>query len=147
MESKNIRSKVLLLIIFFSISLFSIAQIKENDKSLLLGEWVWENASIVDNKQPISFDFYNDYYKFYEEVEIKENVAFLKNNDEKTQNVKYEVDGDYLGFDLPSGKSYIAEWTIFEDKLYMEFIYMEFNSPYPSDESRKGSLLVIYKRK
>ncbi len=142
MESKNIRSKVLLLIIFFSISLFSIAQTKENDKASLLGEWTWEEASIADDKQPITFDLYNPYCKFYAEIEVKENVVFLKNDGEETQEIKYEVDGNYLGFDLPSGESYIAEWTIFEDKLYMEF-----NSPYPSDESRKGSLLVIYKRK
>ena len=142
MVLKNIYSKTLLLIIFFSISLFSIAQTKENDKSLLLGEWVWENASIIDNKQPISFDFYNDYYKFYEEVEIKENEVFLKNSDEKTQDAKYEVDGNYLGFDLPSGESYIAEWVILEDKLYMEF-----SIPSLDNVLKKVNLLVIYKRK
>lgn len=130
------------MIIFFSISLFSIAQTKENDKSLLLGEWFWQEASIADDKQPISFDFYNDYYKFYAEIEVKNNVVFLKNNDEKTQNVKYEVDGDYLGFDLPTGKSYIAEWVILEDKLYIEF-----SIPSLDNVLKKVNLLVIYKRK
>lgn len=141
MKFKNIRSKVQLLIIFLSMSLFSIAQTKENDKALLLGEWVWENAVIEDDKNSISFDLYNDYYKFYAEVEIKENVAFLKNSDEETQEIKYEADGNYLGFDLPSGESYIVEWTIFEDKLYMEF------SVYHPNTLKKVNLLIIYKRK
>ncbi len=142
MESKNIRSKVLLLIIFFSISLFSIAQTKENDKASLLGEWTWEEASIADDKQPITFDLYNPYCKFYAEIEVKENVALLKNSDEKTQEIKYEVDGNYLGFDLPSGESYIAEWTIIEDKLYMEFSVF-----HPNDTLKKVNLLIVYKRK
>ncbi|MDR1707583.1 hypothetical protein [Dysgonomonas sp.] len=142
MELKNIYSKSLLLIIFFSMSLFSIAQTKENDKNLLLGEWVWEEASIADDKQLISFDFYNDYYKFYAEIEVKENEVFLKNSDEKTQEVKYEVDGNYLGFDLPSRESYIAEWTILDDKLYMEFSISS-----PDNTLKKVNLLIIYKRK
>ncbi|MBS5978501.1 MAG: hypothetical protein KIB51_02005 [Dysgonomonas mossii] len=142
MELKNIYSKSLLLIIFFSMSLFSIAQTKENDKNLLLGEWVWEEASIADGKQLISFDFYNDYYKFYAEIEVKENVVFLKNSDERTQEVKYEVDGNYLGFDLPSRESYIAEWTILDDKLYMEFSISS-----PDNTLKKVNLLIIYKRK
>lgn len=142
MELKNIYSKSLLLIIFFSMSLFSIAQTKENDKNLLLGEWVWEEASIADGKQLISFDFYNDYYKFYAEIEVKENEVFLKNSDEKTQEVKYEVDGNYLGFDLPSRESYIAEWTILDDKLYMEFSISS-----PDNTLKKVNLLIIYKRK
>jgi len=142
MEFKNIRSKVQLLIIFFSMSLFSIAQTKENDKNLLLGEWVWEEASLTDDKQPISFDFYNDYYKFYAEIEVKENEVFLKNSDEKTQEVKYEVDENYLGFDLPSRESYIAEWAILDDKLYMEFSISS-----PDNTLKKVNLLIIYKRK
>ena len=84
----------------------------------------------------------NDYYKFYAEIEVKENVALLKNSDEKTQEIKYEVDGNYLGFDLPSGESYIAEWTIIEDKLYMEFSVF-----HPNDTLKKVNLLIVYKRK
>lgn len=142
MEFKNIRSKVQLLIIFFSISLFSIAQTKENDKKLLLGEWVWEEASIADDKEPMGLDLYNDYYKFYAEAEVKENVIFLKNREEKTHEAKYETDGNYLGVDLLSGEAYIAEWAILEDKLYLEF-----NTLHPYDLSKKVSLLVVYKRK
>lgn len=142
MEFKSIRSKIQLLVIFFCMSLFSMAQTKENDKKLLLGEWVWIEASIDDDKHPITFDLYNDYYKFYEELEVKGNMVFLKNSDEKTQEVKYEVNGNYLGVDLPSGESLIAEWAIIEDKLYLEF-----GNTHPYDRSKKINLLVVYKRK
>lgn len=142
MEFKNIRSKVQLLIIFFSISLFSIAQTKENDKSLLLGEWLWEEASIADDKQPMGFDPDNAYYKFYTEINAKEATAILKDSEEKIQEIKYEVNGNFLGFSFSSGESFIAEWAILEDKLYMEFSVF-----HPYDALRKVKLLVVYKRK
>ncbi len=141
MESKNIRSKVLLLIIFFSISLFSIAQTKENDKSLLLGEWIWQEASIADDKQPMGFDLDNAYYKFYAKINAKEAIAILKDSEEKIQEIKYEFNGNYLGIELPTGESYIAEWAILEDKLYMEFSVF-----HPYDTSRKVNLLLVYKK-
>jgi hypothetical protein len=131
-----------LLIIFFSISLFSIAQTKENDKSLLLGEWIWEGASIAEGKRPVTFDLYNDYYTFYSEIEVAENTVVLKEEDEKTLEVKYEVDGNYVGIELPSGKSFIAEWVIIEDKLYLEFSVSGLDNT-----SKKENLLVVYKRK
>lgn len=127
-----------------------MAQVKENDKKLLLGEWVWIEASIDDDKHSQTIDLYNDSYKFYPEIKVAENTVFLKEADEetrkvideKTKEVKYEVDGNYLGVDLPSGGSYIAEWAILEDKLYMEF-----SSTHLQDVSKKINLLVVYKRK
>lgn len=142
MELKNIYSKALLLILFFSMSLFSIAQTKENDKSLLLGEWLWEEASIADDKQPMGFDPNNAYYKFYTEINAKEATAILKDSEEIIQEIKYEVNGNFLGFSLSSGESYIAEWVILGDKLYLEFSVF-----HPYDTSRKVKLLVVYKRK
>ena len=140
MEFKIIRLRACLLLIFCSLSWFAVAQ--TNDKELLLGEWVWENALIDDSKRPMAFDLHNSYYKFYGEVEIKNNTVFLKNSEEKTQEVKYETNENYLGLDLPSGESFIAEWAIIEDKLYLEF---SSNDIY--DLSKKVDVLLVYKRK
>lgn len=146
MEFKNIRSKVQLLIIFFSISLFSIAQIKENDKSLLLGEWVNEEVSIYDAGNTIYLDPGNSYIKTYAQINIKKDTIVLLNTIlsglEEIQKVKYETEGNYLGFDLPSGESFIAEWIIIEDKLYLEF-----NTFYSPSSSGKVDVLLVYKRK
>lgn len=142
MKCKIIGLRVCLLVVFCCLSWFAVAQTNDNDKRLLLGEWVWEETSTVENGQMVTFDLYNDYYKLYAEVEVKENTVFLKNRDEKAYEVKYEVDGNYLGIDLPSGKSYIAEWAILDDKLYLEF-----SDSQSSNVSKKGNLLVTYKRK
>lgn len=145
MEFKNIRSRTCLLFVFFCLSWFAVAQTNKNDndrKRLLLGEWIWEEASIADDEWPIIFDFNNDYYKFYADIDVKENTVFLRDSDERAQEVKYEVDGNYLGIDLLTGESLIAEWVILEDKLYLEF-----SVSHPFNASKKVNLLVIYKRR
>lgn len=142
MEFKIIRSRVCLLVFFCCLSGLAIAQTnKNNDKKLLLGEWLWDETTIPDDKWPISLDLGNDYFRFYDEVDISENTVLLK-DPEKDENVKYEINGNYLGLDLPSGESFIAEWAILEDKLYLEF-----DSFHPYDASKKVKVLLVYRKK
>ena len=139
MEPKNICSKAYLLIIFFSISLFSVAQTKENNKNLLQGKWVLENVCVDDTGRTLYIDSSSNYGEFYSGIEIKENTIYLEKDEIKNQEVKYEVDGNFLGFDLSSGQSFIAEWAVLDDKLYLEF-----SSSDPYNTSKKIKILLIY---
>jgi|GEM_PF-5395229 len=139
MKLKNIRSKAHLLIIFFSISLSSVAQTKENNKNSLQGKWVLENVCVDDAGRTLYIDSSSSYGEFYSGIEIKENIICLKEDETKNQEVKYEVDGNFLGFDLSSGQSFIAEWAVLDDKLYMEF-----NSSNPYNTSKEIKILLIY---
>lgn len=141
MKLNIIRSRVCLLLVFCSLSWFAVAQTNDDGKKLLLGEWVWEEASLPGKEYAIHLDLNNNHIKFYSEIEIKGDAIFLK-EDEKKLEVKYEVDGNYLGYDLPSGESFIAEWVIIEDMLYLEFTG---NDLY--DASKKVNVLLVYKRK
>ncbi|MBB4035323.1 hypothetical protein GGR21_001212 [Dysgonomonas hofstadii] len=145
MKVNTIRLKVFLLFIFSCLSWFAIgrANIDDTDKNLKLlqGEWRWEAASIPVNEYETSFDFDNDYIKFYSEIEIKGKVLLVKDNDQ-IQVSRCDLAGSFLGFDLPSGESIIAEWTIIDDELYLEYKTKDiFNA------SKKMSVLLLYKRK
>lgn len=139
MESKNICSKAHLLIIFFSISLFAVAQTKENNKDLLQGKWVLENVCIEEAGRTLYIDSSSSYGEFYSGIEIKESTICLEKDGIKNQEVKYEVDGNFLGFDLSSGQSFIAEWAVLDDKLYLEF-----GSSHPDKTSKEIKILLIY---
>lgn len=144
MELSIIRLKVCLLFVFCSLSWFAVAQTSnDNDKELLLGKWINEEGNVFDTERTIYLDPGNSYIEFYAEIEVKKDSMLLKNKTtyEETQKVKYEVDGNYLGFDLPSGETFITEWAIFEDKLYLEFsTYHPFGAP------RKVNVLLVYRR-
>ena len=141
MKVKIIHIKICLLFILCWLSWFAAAQIKDNNKKLLLGEWIWEDASMPSGERKIHFDFENSYMKFYSEIKIDGDTIFLKDN-EKTQKVRLEVEKNFLGFDLPSGETFIAEWAIIGDKLYLEFSN---NDIY--EASKKVNVLLIYRRK
>ena len=142
MEFKIICPRVCLLIIFFCLSWTAVAQTKDNnDKKLLLGEWLWDETTIADDKWPISLDLGNDYIRFYDEIEIGEEIVLIKDVEEP-QKLKYEINGNYVGLNLPSGESFIAEWTIFKDKLYLEF-----DSFHPYDTSKEVKVLLVYRKK
>lgn len=143
MKFKNICSRICLLLIFCSLSWFVTAQTNNgNNKELLLGEWVWEEASIPGHTYDniLQLDLNNSHIKFYSGMQVKGD-AILLIDDEKNLEVKYEVDGNFLGFDLPSGESFVAEWAIIEDMLYLEFTG---NDLY--DASKKVKVLLVYKR-
>ncbi|MBB4035322.1 hypothetical protein GGR21_001211 [Dysgonomonas hofstadii] len=141
MESKIIRLRVCLLLAVCSLSWFAIAQTTKNDIKSLQGEWVWEEASIPCNESRIHFDLINSYMKFYAEIEVKEETVLFKDEDQ-TKSVEYVVDGDYLAFELSSGKLFITEWAILEDKLYLEFTGNDID-----DSSKETVVLLVYKRK
>lgn len=141
MEFKNICSKACFLFISFCLSLAAMSQVSEKeDKNLLLGKWLFQDASISDLTDPIYFDLDNDYYKLYAEIEVKEDMVLLKDS-ELTRKVKYEVDGEFIGIYLPLGEFFIAEWAILDNKLYLEF-----DSFHPYDASKKVKVLLVYKR-
>lgn len=140
MEFKNIRSRIYLLFVFFCLSWFAVAQITEmKDIQQLQGKWELEDVLIEDMGHTIHVDYASDYGQFYPEIEVKENMVYLKENKEKVHEVKYEVDGNYLGLDLPPGESLIAEWVILEDKLYLEF-----DRFHPDDTSKRVKVLLVY---
>jgi len=141
MEIKYIRLKAYLFFIFCSLSFAAMAQTNKDNTELLQGEWVFEDASIPGTEYRIHLDLDNSYIKLYTEIEVKGDTVFLK-DDEETQKMKYEIDGNYLGIEFSSGKAFIAEWVIFEDKLYLEF---SGNDIY--DASKKVDVLLVYKRK
>lgn len=130
-----------LVLIFASLSFFISAQTKENNKELLQGKWIYEDAYIPDDEHPMSFDLYNTSFKFYDEIEVKEDVVSLTDS-EKTQRVKYEAEGNALAVDLSSGEPLTAEWVIQDDKLYLEFSCL-----HPYEESKKVNLWVVYIKK
>lgn len=143
MEYKFSPTKAGLFLIFCCLPCFAMAQANKNadDRELLFGTWIWEEASIADPNAPISFDLVNDYIKFYDEIEI-ENDSVSLTDSEGTVEVKYEVDGNYLGIDLPLEESIIAEWAVLDNKLYMEF-----DSEHPYDISKKVKVLLVYRKK
>lgn len=145
MKVNTIQLKIFLLFIFCCLSWFAIAQanVDDADKNLKLleGEWKWEAASIPVNEYETSFDFNNDYIKFYSEIEIKGEIVLIK-DDEKIEISRCDFAGSFIGFDLPSGESIIAEWAIIDDELYLEYKTKDaFNT------SKKMSVLLLYKRK
>lgn len=145
MKVNTIQLKIFLLFIFCSLSLFAIGQanIDNTDKNpkLLQGAWKWEAASIPVNEYETSFDFNNDYIKFYSEIEIKGEVLLIK-DDDKIEASRCDLVGSFLGFDFPSGESVVAEWAIIEDELYLEYKTKDI-----FDASKKMSVLLLYKRK
>lgn len=142
MKPINILGKTCILLIFCCMSIFSIGQTADKKGiEQLQGEWEFANATIEDAEWPILFDLYNDYYRFYPEIEVKEDIVLLKDGDE-VQKAKYEVNGNFLGVDLPSGESFIAEWIILEGKLYLEF-----DGFHPYYNSKEVKVLLTYSQK
>lgn len=134
-----------LLFVLFGLSLFIFAQTKNGDKKLLQGKWVFEEAYTehVNLNRTLYLDLYNSYVEIYPEIEISQDKIILLDNEYgKLHKVNYEVSGNYLGFDFSLGKAFIAEWTIFEDKLYMEQSVI-----YPEGGSKEITVLLTYKRK
>lgn len=135
--------KAYLLFMLFSLSLFTFGQTRNDDKKLLQGKWVFEDASTHNLNRAMSFDLYNSYIEIYPEIEITQDTILLIDNEyEKFHKVKYEVNGNYLGFDFSSGKTFITEWAIFEDKLHMEQTIAD-----PDGGSKDVTVLLTYKRK
>lgn len=143
MRSKSICSRVCLLIIFCSLSWLAVAQTSKNyDKKMLLGQWLWDETTILDDEYPMSFDLNNDYFKFYDEIDISENNTVVLKDLETDLRVKYDVNENYLGFELPSGESFIGEWAILQNKLYVEF-----DSFHPYNPSKKVKVLIVYRKR
>jgi len=142
MEFKNIRFRACILFVFCSISSFAVAQTQIDDLELLQGEWTNEGASVFDTERTISLDPGNSFMEIYAEIEIIGDTILLRDHLGEVQKAKYEVNGNYLGFDLHLRESFITEWAIFEDKLYLEF-----NTFHPFGAPRKVNALLVYKRK
>jgi len=144
MKIENIHLRAYLLIVFYcGLSLFATAQTNKDNKDTesLHGKWTYEDAYTVDTKETIHLDVDNGYMKFYANIEMKEGDVFLT-DDHSTLQAKYEVDGDFLGIEFPSGKTLIAEWAILEDELYMEVSTGD--DIYYSSEKMK--VILVYKR-
>lgn len=129
------------MLILLGVSFSVFAQTKSDDKKLLLGEWTFETAVVNYPGHTTYFDIQNYYIDLYQEIKIDVNtLSFLY--DEKIHTVKYEIEGNYLGFEISSEKTFIAEWAIVGDKLYMEKSIKD-----PSDQSKDVLVLITYKRK
>ncbi|MFV0537045.1 MAG: hypothetical protein ACK5M3_06675 [Dysgonomonas sp.] len=143
MEFKNIQSKIQLLIIFLSMSLFSIAQTKENDKKLLLGKWELENISIheANDTTLVNIDKYN--ILFHREIEIQSKEFVFKYKGLILRK-EYKVMGNLMNLDFSAG-SFHAEWAIFKNKLYIEWAEDVVDTS--NDEDKTLVILLSYKRK
>lgn len=141
MKLNIIHSRICLLFIFCCLSWFAVAQANDDEKKLLLGKWVFEDASIPVNEYETSFALNNKYIKFYSEIEINSKELLIKDK-KKVHKSKYEIAGNFLHFDLPSGESIVADWDIIEGELYLEYKTKDI-----FDASKEMSVLLLYKRK
>lgn len=143
MESKNICSRVCLVLIFCSLSWFATAQTnKDNNKDLLLGEWVLEEASVHETNDIASVNIDSIDIEFHREIEIRSDELSF-NYKGVSQKNKYEVTGDWIYLNFAT-ISFYAEWAILNNKLYIEWAQ---DIPISDNENKTMVVLLIYKRK
>lgn len=140
----NIRIKDLkahLLMIFFSLSLFTFAQTNDSSEKLLQGKWAVDSAYTLDTKGLIPIDIENIKADIYTEIEITEDSIITVNNKGKTLKGEYRIDKINDSIDLPFAP-FRFSWKISENKLYIEQKIENL-----TEESGAISVTLIYKRK
>lgn len=132
--------KASLLLLFFCLSLFSFAQIENDDKKALQGEWVLDEISFFEVKGTarMKVDYINS--DIFTELKIEQDaISFVYN--ELNQKEKCVVNDDSLSFNLFSQPISIT-WKIVENKLYLQQEVID-----TLDKSRKAIITSAYKRK
>lgn len=142
MDIKIIRLRVCFLLVFCSLSGFTVAQTSKDIKQLQ-GKWVLEAISIRELHDSIPVSMNGLDLEIYSEIEMHQGeLAFSHGGN--IQRHKYEVSKDliYLNF---LNTSFYAEWAVFKNKLYIEWAQDVANTL--TNELKKMVVLLVYEHK